>query len=246
MARHALALRARLTALVIMACGDVFDYVQIQKLTPMLESAPLASGGAIGRAIDEAIRAQQTYRGFVWYNWFAQGLTFTFFAALVGSGSPLARPGQGLLFTLALPAGRTAWLGARAAIGLAELLAFVVVPSLVYPLLAATVGPQYGLGEALVHSACAFTAASVLFAAAVLLSSMFTDVWRPLLATCLAGLILSFAEAAAPDLPGLFAVMSAESYFNGGSLPWLGLLVCVVLTAATLYAAAANVTRRDF
>jgi hypothetical protein len=40
--------------------------------------------------------------------------------------------------------------------------------------------------------------------------------------------------------------MSAESYFRGGGLPWLGLLAGVLVSAAMLYGAAANISRRDF
>ena len=98
----------------------------------------------------------------------------------------------------------------------------------------------------LVHSTCAFVVASVFFSFALLLSGVFADVWRPLLITCLLGLALSLAEEVMPDLPGLFAVMSAESYFDGESLPWLGLFVSIAFSAALLYAANANLARREF
>lgn len=235
-----------LALLVIMACSNVFDYVEVEKLLPTIGGGSIGGKGRIGQAIAEALEVQQTYRGFVWYNWFAQGLTFPLFAALVGSGTPLARSGRGLLFTLALPAARSEWLDARVGVGLGQLLAFAVIPSLVYPLLSSVIGQQYGLGDALVHSACVFVAASVFFTLAVLLSTVFDDVWRPLLIACLAGLVLSFGESAVPTLPGLFAVMSAESYFYGGSLPWSGLLVSVVVSTALLYAARANIARREF
>jgi hypothetical protein len=40
--------------------------------------------------------------------------------------------------------------------------------------------------------------------------------------------------------------MSGEAYFESGSLPWAGLLIVAVVTAALLYGAAANLERRDF
>ena len=44
----------------------------------------------------------------------------------------------------------------------------------------------------------------------------------------------------------VFRVMSAETYFRGGGLPWLGLLASSGLSVAVLYAATANLARRDF
>jgi hypothetical protein len=41
-------------------------------------------------------------------------------------------------------------------------------------------------------------------------------------------------------------VMSAESYFRGNGLPWLGLFAASGLTAVMLYSAAMNLERRDF
>jgi hypothetical protein len=40
--------------------------------------------------------------------------------------------------------------------------------------------------------------------------------------------------------------MSGEQYFRGGGLPWPGLLVSAVASAAMIYGAIANISRRDF
>ena len=40
--------------------------------------------------------------------------------------------------------------------------------------------------------------------------------------------------------------MSAEVYFRGGGLPWLGLLASAAVSAAMLYGAARNIARQDF
>ena len=129
--------------------------------------------------------------------------------------------------------------------GLAELLALALLPSLVIALLSPLVGEHYAVGDALVHGICVFVVASVFFGTAALLSTMFNDVWRPLLLTCLVAIIVAAAEQTLVA-DGLFAVMSAKSYFLDGSLPWVGLLVSVLLTLTLLYAAVANLARRDF
>ena len=236
-------------AVVLISAGDsLVDYVNLQQVVPALGTAAIEGGGAIGRAIEAAIEFQRTFRGFVWYQWFDQNLTYsgTLFAALLGSGSPFSGSGRGVLFSLALPVSRGRWLGTRAAMGLAELLLLLLVPSLAIALLAPVIGERYGLGETVVHGTSVFVVASVFFGLALLLSTVFNDLWRPLLLTCLVAMGLSFGALALPSGYGLFEVMSAESYFRGGSLPWAGWLISVALTAALLYAAAAQVARRDF
>jgi hypothetical protein len=235
-----------LALLVMAACAIVFSYQQLQALLSGATNANV--GGALGAAIEEARAVQGTYRGFVWSQWFEQNSSnlVTLFAALLGSGSALSTPGRGLLFTLALPLSRGHWLGARAATGLAELFALALVPSLAIALLSPVlIGEHYAFGDALVHGICVFVAGSVFFGTAMLLSTMFNDVWRPLLLTCLIAIGVRVVELIFVT-DGLFAVMSAESYFLGGSLPWIGLLVSALLTLALMYAAAVNVARRDF
>ena len=56
---------------------------------------------------------------------------------------------------------------------------------------------------------------------------------------------LFLAQAAAPQF-GLFKVMSGESYFRTGSLPWMGFVTSAVLATALLYSAAETLERRDF
>ena len=180
---------------------------------------------------------QRTYRGFVWSQWFEQNSSnlVTLFAALLGSGSALSRSGRGLLFTLALPVSRGHWLGARAATGLAELFALALVPALALALLSSVlIGQHYAVGDALVHGFCVFVVGTVFFGTAMLLSTVFNDVWRPLLLTCLIAIGVRVVELIFVT-DGLFAVMSAKSYFLEGSLPWIGLLASAFLGLALMY-----------
>ena len=151
-------------------------------------------------------------------------------------------------FTLSLPASRNRLVGVRAATGLAELLVLAVVPSLLLPILSPAIGQTYGLGDALVHSACLFIAGAVFFSLAFLLSTVFGDVWRPLLIVLCLAMVLAIFEQFFRDLSrySLFRVMSAEIYFRGGGLPWLGLLASAAVSGVMLYAAARNIARQDF
>ncbi len=170
----------------------------------------------------------------------------TIFAALLGSGSPLVKSGGGALFSLALPVSRGRWIFARAETGLAEIFVLAVAPSIAIAGLAPFVSEQFALIDAVVYGLCAFVVASLFFAVAVFLSTLFNDVWRPLLLTCLVAIGLAAAGTVLPETHGLFQAMGGGGYFYGEGLPWAELLISAGGAAGLIYAAAANVARRDF
>jgi len=238
-----------LLLLALSALATVFAYPQVVKLLPMVSNVDLS--GELGRRVAESAALAHDYRGYVWSQWFGQKLTqqCTLFAVLLGTGGLLAQSsGGGALFTLSLPVSRNRLVGVRAATGLAELLALAFVPSLLLPMFSPAVGQTYGIGHTLVHSACMFVAGSVFFSLAFLLSTVFSDVWRPLLIVLCAAILLALSEYVFPDLARFspFRVMSAEVYFRGGGLPWLGLLASAALSVVMLYLATRNIARQDF
>ena len=136
----------------------------------------------------------------------------------------------------------------RAGIGLAELLALALAPSLLLPVLSPAVGQSYGVGDALVHAMCLFVAGSVFFSLAFLLSTVFSDIWRPLLIALFVAGVLAIGEQFLGGLSrhGLIATMSGERYFRGSGVPWAALLASAALSAAMLYGSSVNLARRDF
>jgi hypothetical protein len=152
------------------------------------------------------------------------------------------------VFTLSLPVSRNRVVGIRAATGLAELLVLAVIPVLLLPVLSPAVGETYNVGDALVHGACLFIAAGVVFSLTFLLATVFSDLWRPVLIASGAAAVLGLCDPFFPALSryGLFGIMSGEVYFRGGGLPWLGLLASAAASAAMLYAASRNIARQDF
>ena len=184
-----------LVLLTIMTCGTVFEYPTAAALMPLARE--LKASGTVGRLVKEAIDIERDYRGYIWTQLFRQNLSqmATLFAALLGSGGLLAqRSGAGALFTLSLPVSRSHVLRVRTATGLAELIAIAIVPSLVVPLLSPSIGQTYGIGEALVHGLCAFVGAAVFLSLACWLSTVFSDMWRPLLLTCTAAILIAGLE----------------------------------------------------
>jgi ABC-2 type transport system permease protein len=237
-------------ALLICSAGAlVLTYPRFQQLLTAVPSMDL--GGELGKRVREAAMVASSYRGYVWSQWYSQNLIqlWTIFAVILGTGGLLSQmSGGGGLFTLSLPVSRRELLTVRAAAGLAELLILAVVPSLVIPILSPGVGQHYAIGDALVHATCLFVGGAVFFCLSFLLSTVFSDVWRPLLLALFAAGILALAEQFVDGLSryGVISAMSGASYFRGGGLPWPGLVVSVALSAAMLYGAVVNLARRDF
>src|SRR5262245_20253897 len=183
-----------LVLLMFSACGTVLFYPRVIELldatTQMRGSLEAGQGGAsnaIAVQIREGVMLARTYRGYVWSQWFRQNLIqmWTFFAVLLASGSVLSQAfGAGTLFTLSLPASRNRLVSVRVATGLAELFVLAFAPSLLIPLLSPAVGQSYCVADALVHGACLFIAGVAFFSFAFLMSTVFSDVWRPLLIAC--------------------------------------------------------------
>jgi hypothetical protein len=102
---------------------------------------------------------------------------------------------------------------------------------------------------ALAHGICLFFAGAVFFSLAFLLSTGFTDIWRPLLIALGIAVFVGVTEGLVfHDLAryGIFGIMSGETYFRTGTLPWAGLALTAALSAALLYGATLNIARRDF
>jgi len=236
-----------LAVLMVFACGAVLDYPAIARLNASVST--IDAPGNLGRLIREAAETQRTYRGFIWFQWYRQNLvqTWTILAVLLGSGGLMGASSGSALFALSMPVSRTRLAGVRAATALTELLALAVIPSLLIPLLSPAVGEHYGLGETAVHSMSLFLGGSLFFSLAFLLSAVCDDFWRPMLITCAIALSQTLVGALA-GLPfsEMLRVMSAESYFRAGQIPWVGLGLAVTTGFLMLYAGIAIVERRDF
>jgi ABC-type transport system involved in multi-copper enzyme maturation permease subunit len=235
-----------LVLLLVLACGTIVDYRAVQQLGPRMSNLSFDISTTIGRTLQEALDTQREYRGFVWWQWFRQNLQqlWTVFAIVIGAGGLLARStGDGARFALTLPASRRQILGARLGVGLAELAVLAVVPSLVIPLMSPAIGEHYSIVDALVHGVFLTVAGSAWFVLTVLLSTIFRDLWRPVLmagSLALLTAVVGFSSGIGP-----FHVMNAASYFRSGQLPWLAALTMAVLSGALTYAADLSYLRRD-
>lgn len=241
-----------LIGLALLLCSAAATVLTYPKVLELLKTMPaVETGGELGRRIREAAELAQQFRGYMWSQWFGQNLIqlWTIFAVLLGTGGLLSQmTGGGAVFTLSLPVSRRRHLAVRGGIGLAELLALSLAPSLLVPILSPAIGQSYSVGEALVHAGCLFVAGSVFFSLALFLSTVFGDIWRPLLIALCAAAVLAIGEQFVDGLSeyGVIATMSGKHYFRAGALPWAGLIVSAGVSAALLYGSSVNLARRDF
>lgn len=231
------------------AAAIVYFYPRVREMMAALPA--MNTSGPLGRQIQEAAELGRDYRGFIWSQWWRQTPTQlgTLFAALLGTGGLLGQAsGVAALFTLSLPVSRHALIATRAGAGLAEWCVLAFAASLPVPLISPAIGQSYGVGDALAHGLCLFVAGGVFFSLALLLSTVFNDLWRPLLIACGAAFAMSSAELVVRELSpySLFRVMNGEVFFRTGHLPWPGLLVSAAASGGLLYLAAVNFARRDF
>ena len=239
-----------LVILTLLAGSNVFEYLATSRLLPRLDTVPIPSNtsGVIAAAIRDAIEVQKDFRGFTWYTTFRDNLTSTgiFFAILLGCGGLLSETSKGsALLTLSLPVTRRQLFGVRTLTGLGQCLAIAFVPPLMVPLMAPAIGQHFRVVDALAHGLCLFVVGSLFFGLASYLSTVFSDIWRPLLISIVIACVLAVASFAVPPID-VFSVMNGESYFRTGSLPWTGLLTSAVLALALLYSAAETLERQDF
>jgi hypothetical protein len=235
--------------LMLSVVGTVFAYPRVERLLPLVTGIDTSS--LVGQRIKAIADLSRTYAGYIWAQWLHQNNVqmLSLFAAMLGTGGLLSQAaGGGGLFTLSLPVSRDRLFGVRAATGLAELAVLAFAPSLLLPLLSPSVGQTFGVGAALAYGACGFVAAAVLFSATCLLSTVFNDIWRPVLIVCAVAAALGVLEPFSGTVSrySLFGIMDGETYFRDGGLPWLGLLASAAASAAMLFAASRNLARQDF
>src|SRR6185369_1206368 len=235
-----------LVVLPVSAAFVVLSYPQIIALSQSVTTSP---DSALGREIAESMELAKTYPGYIWSQWFRQegaqlgGL----FAAIIGTGGLLSQAAAARLFTLSLPVSRERLLAARAAAGLTQMLALMIVPALVVVLVSPLVSRSFPLIDALAYALGAFAGCAVLFSLAFFLSSMFGNVWAPVVLTMCAGAALAaLDQITGADRFSLLRMIHGDAYFHGLGLPWTMLLMSVLASSAFVYAGIRHVARQDF
>jgi hypothetical protein len=183
-------------------------------------------------------------------SWFRNGLPqlWCLFAILLGSGGLISQAGRsdGGLFTLALPITRTSIVLTRVGVVLVELYLLALLPLLL--VLSPTLGRLYLSADVFVMSLSIVAGGAVFFAIPFLLSSLFEQFWLPAATMLGLAVAITVARTIDPVLAGytMGRLLRGGDYLGGGSLPWVGLVGSVAISAALIAVAARNIARRDF
>jgi hypothetical protein len=236
-----------LVVLPVSAAFIALGYPQVIALSQTVTAVP---DTALGREIATAMEMAKRYDSYVWSEWFQQNgaQLGAFFAVIIGTGGLLSQSAAARLFTLSLPVSRERLVGARAAAGLAQVFALALTPALVIVLVSPLISRSFPLLDALAYALCLFAGCAVFFSLAFLLSSMFGNVWTPVVLALCAGPALGALDQMTGSAGrfSLLRVMHGDSYFNGQGLPWPMLLASAGLSLTLLYTGTRLIARKDF
>ena len=179
-----------LALLLVLACGSSLTFPRVRDFVASMQ-LPVVADKEAAAALRESLGLMSTFRGYAWSQWFAQNFPalLTLLAALLGSGSPLVKAAAALCFRWLCPC---RVYGGSARVREPHCRAFVLalVPGVAFAVLAPLVGERFALTEALAYGLSAFVGGSLFLGLAVFLSTLFTDVWRPVLLTCVGALAI--------------------------------------------------------
>jgi len=238
-----------LTGLVILSVSAAFVVIGYPQVAATAAGMAGTRDTLLGREIAEALEMTKRFDSYVWSQWFQRNgaQLGSLFAVIIGTGGLLSQSAAARLFTLSMPVSRLQLLAARAVAGLGQVLALTFVPALIIVLVSPVISKSFPLLDALAYALCAFAGCAVFFSLAFFLSTMFANVWSPVVLALCTGMALTVIGARLTDgRLSLLGMMHGGSYYSGQGLPWPMLLVSAGLSMALLYAGMRVIARKDF
>jgi hypothetical protein len=131
-----------------------------------------------------------------------------------------------------------------------EMVLIALAPSLMFPFVARLISGGGPFGSVMVHALLLSLGGMVFISLTFLLTAVFNSQMKVMavgIAIAL-GLFFPFLRRPVEVFPwwNIYHVMSGETYFRYGRIPWLGLLASVTVSALMLFAAVRIYERRDF
>ena len=198
------------------------------------------------------------YNGYVWSHWFKSFLLFVWPfvgvtmipATLFAVSCPWMGGASGAagLFTFSLPVSRRKVLLTHAALVAVEMVLIALAPSLVFTLTSRLTGGRFPFGSAIVYALLLSLGGMVFLAFSFLLAVVFNHPWKGMFIGSAVVIALLLPIRTVEEYPwwNIYHVMSGETYFRYGRIPWLGLSVSLAVSALMMFAAARIYERRDF
>jgi hypothetical protein len=93
-----------------------------------------------------------------------------------------------------------------------------------------------------------FAGGAIFFAVPFFVSSLVEQFWVPVVVMLSTAVVITVLRGLDPALAKytLAPLLTARDYFNGGSLPWIGLVTSLAISATLIALAIRNIARRDF
>ncbi len=198
-----------------------------------------------------------SYQGYVWSYWFKLMLLLTWptFAFALGvtlaaTSCPWMTGGSGAtgLFTFSLPVSRRRVLLTHAALVAVEMVLVALLPSLMFPIMSRLTGGGVTFGSTVVYALLLSLGGMVFPAFSFWLMAVFNNQWKALTIGIAGAFAMFFPVRLAEEFPwwNVYHVMSGETYFRYGRIPWLGLIASLAVSALMMFVAVRIYERRDF
>jgi hypothetical protein len=209
--------------------------------------------GAIAVSAEQVRALLRDGRAYIWLSWFGTSLLLglSFLAlALASTGivlNPEGGAAPGVTYALSMPASRRKLAAVRLATGFLELAAAAILPSILVCLLAPTQGQSFPIGQGMMHALLAMSGVSALYGLFVFLSTLLGELSKAVLGGAVLFLygMLTFLTSGVRRF-SVFRLMTGDTYFLRGEIPWLAALASITFAAMLIYASVRIVERRDF
>jgi hypothetical protein len=209
--------------------------------------------GALAVSVQQVRAVLHDGRAYIWLSWFGTSLPIwlSILALALSSAGLVKTPGvsssPGVTYALSMPVSRRKLAGVRMAIGIIELAVAAILASLLICGLAPAQGLSFPVVGAIVHALLALSGATALYGLFVLLSATLGELAKGVLGGAILFLygMFTFLTNGVRQF-SVFRLMSGDTYFLSGEIPWLGILACTGFGLASIYAAVLVVERRDF
>jgi ABC-type transport system involved in multi-copper enzyme maturation permease subunit len=235
----------------IVLCGMSAGLVLIHPWTVKYLSSLQSSEVTFGGKFNEIVEVMKDFNHYAWSQWFPKNLLqiWVLMAVLIGVGGIVTESSRGnAIYMLSLPVTRRRLHLTRVLAGLSEVFLLALVPSLLIPALAPLISESFSVRDTIVYTIIFLSGGMVFFFYSVLLSSLFTGILKPILSGIATPFLLGFISM----IPGplnkwsVFRLMAGEEYHATGRIPWIGTLICMVISLAFFFLSLRNVERRDF
>jgi hypothetical protein len=153
------------------------------------------------------------------------------------------------LFTLSLPITRRKIILSHWAVISMEMTSISLAPAALIPIISRFNGRWFPMKDAILYSLFIGIGGTAFVSLTYLLFVIFKDsAWGIVGPVVVVNSLLHWPQWVIEEYPwwNIFHVMSGESYFHHGEIPWLGLLASFAVSVLMMFAAVRIYERRDF